>query len=485
MGVRKNQAALSVSEKGRFIAAVLQLKANRKYDEYVSQHLNAMNDMANMPAHGGPAFLPWHREFLRRFELDLQRIDPSVTIPYWDWTVDRSPASSLWGADFMGGDGELGSRRVTTGPFAFNAGRWDLTVTSPGDPGPGLRRALGQSSGLPTALQVEASLTRVPYDRSPWMGSTQSFRGVLENLVHNPVHAWVGGSMTQATSPNDPVFFLLHCNIDRLWAMWQTRHPNERPYLPAAEGMPGHNLNDPMSPWGGNTTPASVLDHRTLGYSYDTEIAEPIIDLAIGAPATEASIDQAGETETFRFVARNAGTYTIETQGSADVVISLFGPNNDSALVTEDDDSGEDRNARIVSQLGAGTYFVRVRHYQPASIGNYRISVRSESTPLPLPELQVNGSAVQGNIEAANESDIYTFTAEVTGLYTIATAGTTDTFVSLYGPNSQTSLIVMDDDSGSGSNSMIVADLVAGVYFVRVRHFSPRGTGSYRISLTR
>jgi tyrosinase len=485
MGIRKNQASLTAGEKARFIAAVLQLKANGTYDEYVLQHRNAMNDMARMPAHGGPAFLPWHRELLRRFELDLQRLDPSVTLPYWDWTVDRSPASPLWSSDFMGGDGELGSRRVTTGPFAFAAGRWNLTVASPGDPGPALRRALGQASGLPTVLQVEAALTRVPYDRSPWMGSTQSFRGALETLVHNPVHVWVGGSMAQSTSPNDPVFFLHHCNVDRLWAIWQERHPNERPYLPVAEAMPGHNLNDPMSPWGGATTPASVLDHRSLGYAYDTDAADSIIDLTIGAPATQASIGRAREVDTFRFVVRTAGTYLIETFGPTDVVMSLFGPNSDTALVTEDDDSGEDRNARIVSRLRAGTYFVRVRHYHPASIGSYRISVRSETPQAPIPEIQVNGTAIQGNLEAANESDIYIFRAEASGLYTIATSGNTDTFLTLFGPNSQTRLIVVDDDSGPGLNSMIVADLAPGVYFARVRHFRPDGTGAYRISASR
>ena len=291
--------------------------------------------------------------------------------------------------------------------------------------------------------------------------------------------------MTQATSPNDPVFFLLHCNIDRLWALWQARHPNERPYLPAAEGMPGHNLNDPMSPWGGTTTPTSVLDHRRLGYWYDTDVVDSIIDLTIGADATQASIERAGETDIYRFVVRTAGTYIIETEGPTDVVMSLFGPNSDTALVTEDDDSGGDRNARIASRLSAGTYFVRVRHYQPASIGSYRIAVRSERPQAPLPEIQVNGTAIQGNIEAVNESDIYTFTAETTGLYTIVTSGNTDTFLTLFGPNSQTRLIVTDDDSGPGLNSMIVADLVAGVYFVRVRHFSPAGTGAYRISINR
>lgn len=118
---RKNQATLTTGEKARFVAAVLALKADGTWDQFVAIH-----DAAHMDAHRGPAFLPWHREYLRRLELELQRIDSSVTLPYWDWSVDNSSTSSIWNPDFVGGDGRPGDRRVMTGPFAFDAGQWTL-----------------------------------------------------------------------------------------------------------------------------------------------------------------------------------------------------------------------------------------------------------------------------------------------------------------------------------------------------------------------
>ena len=138
-----------------------------------------------------------------------------------------------------------------------------------------------------------------------------------------------------------------------------------------------------------------------------------------------------------------------------------------------------------MGRLTAGTYYLRIRHFQPTATGTYGISVRGEAGVPSVPEIPVNGLAVLGNIEPANESDIYTFAAPMTGLYTIETTGNTDTFLTLFGPNSQTELIAQDDDSGPGLNSRIVADLAAGVYFVRVRHYSPTGTGPYSVAVRR
>ena len=70
-------------------------------------------------------------------------------------------------------------------------------------------------------------------------------------------------------------------------------------------------------------------------------------------------------------------------------------------------------------------------------------------------------------------------------MHTIETAGNTDTFITLFGPNSQSTLITEDDDSGPSFNSRIVTPLAAGNYFVRVRHYSASGTGTYSIGVRR
>ena len=299
MSCRKNQAHLTPAERTAFVNALLALKNSvpsqmglaSRYDDYVQIHMDSMMASPGW-AHRAPAFFPWHRELLRRFELDLQAIDPTVSLPYWDWEVDNSPdptvAGSPWTAEFMGGNGDPGQGdKVTTGPFRFDGGQWTLHVTT----GAGgadrdntnyLRRRLADPSGatsLPTPANVADALTVTPYDAAPWDTSAQpSFRNRLEGWygagsIHNRVHLWVGGNMRPMTSPNDPVFFLHHCNIDRLWTLWQRQHPGE-PYAPGAgvAGAPaGHHLTDPMQPWGGATTPASVLDHHALGYWYDTD----------------------------------------------------------------------------------------------------------------------------------------------------------------------------------------------------------------------
>ena len=100
MGVRKNVKDLTSREKQDFVSAVLAVKANGKYNQYVKTHVDAMataTPASSSPglrnaAYRGPAFLPWQREFLRRYELDLRAAMPGVTLPYWDWATDAALA---------------------------------------------------------------------------------------------------------------------------------------------------------------------------------------------------------------------------------------------------------------------------------------------------------------------------------------------------------------------------------------------------------
>jgi tyrosinase len=183
--------------------------------------------------------------------------------------MDQTPDASLWGADFLGGDGNGTDGQVTTGAFAYSTGNWNLTVSP--DTRPYLTRSLGAASGgLPSKADVDSVLAITPYDAAPYNSSSTGFRNNLEGWtgvnVHNRVHVWVGGAMGTGMSPNDPVFWLHHCMIDRLWSGWQARHPDQG-YLPTDPTQDVVALNQPMKPWN-DTAPAALLDHSSL-YTYD------------------------------------------------------------------------------------------------------------------------------------------------------------------------------------------------------------------------
>ncbi len=105
--------------------------------------------------------------------------------------------------------------------------------------------------------------------------------------------------------------------------------------------------------------------------------------------------------------------------------------------------------------------------------------------PKPDGELQVDGAPVEGSIGVHGEVDTYHFAAETEGTYAIETAGPTDVVMALYGPDDPATLVAFDDDSGSGYNSRIVHQLEPGAYEVRIRHYSPSGTGTYQVSVRR
>jgi hypothetical protein len=91
---------------------------------------------------------------------------------------------------------------------------------------------------------------------------------------------------------------------------------------------------------------------------------------------TSAAIGKVGEEDLFTFTADRDGLYTIDTRGPTDTIMKLFGPNSETAVIAEDDDSGLETNARIARALIPGRYFVQIRHYNSKSgMGNYTVKV--------------------------------------------------------------------------------------------------------------
>jgi tyrosinase len=85
--------------------------------------------------------------------------------------------------------------------------------------------------------------------------------GDPHGLAHTSFDGWIRSA---ATAPRDPLFFLLHCNVDRLWALWQwfndrfdASDANTFFFRGTAQSgqrtLIGHNLDDTMWPWNNAT----------------------------------------------------------------------------------------------------------------------------------------------------------------------------------------------------------------------------------------
>jgi tyrosinase len=93
------------------------------------------------------------------------------------------------------------------------------------------------------------------------------FQSQLEE-IHNSVHVWIGGTMGEIPwAGYDPIFYAHHTMIDRLWRLWQIRHPNPH--------MPPDLLNQALPPF--PLTVAQTLDIKALGYDYAAMTAHAVV----------------------------------------------------------------------------------------------------------------------------------------------------------------------------------------------------------------
>ena len=258
------------------------------YDLFVLWHVSAMRlpiPGAGNRAHGGPVFLPWHRMYLGVLESWTQIVlgDDDYGLPYWDWAadgeLDRNDQwrTELWTAAYLG----EARNQVTSGKIAQMSVRLvadDAGTVWSVDPRPIERNAgrhpIPSFRSLPLQADVSAALQEPVYDQAPWSANASGgHRNQLEGWIngpelHNRVHVWIGGDMSPGTSPNDPAFFLNHCNVDRIWESWMVNHG--RSYAPANGGPVGHRIDDGMfALLGESLTPGQVLDPGGA-FAYDS-----------------------------------------------------------------------------------------------------------------------------------------------------------------------------------------------------------------------
>jgi tyrosinase len=199
----------------------------------------------------------WHRAFLLQFERICQSMsgDPTFRVPYWDWTAHRQLPATFTATTFNGAPNPLSHSR-TQSP---NASLPDSVVGT------------AVVNAILAEPNFEAFMSRRPSgqtDTSATWQRTPSLQGPMESNPHNTIHGWIGGDMGSFLSPRDPIFWLHHSNLDRLWQRWNT--------------LGNANTNDALwrdfqfasqfvTPTGTPYAPRvkDLLSIQVLGYTYD------------------------------------------------------------------------------------------------------------------------------------------------------------------------------------------------------------------------
>jgi tyrosinase len=172
----------------------------------------------NTCQHGNYFFLSWHRMYLYFFERIVRAAsNPKFNLPYWDYD---NPTSAT--------DPKLQlppQFRDPTNPLYVPPPDRDATMDAGGF--------------LPVGdVPTNYSMSRMQFTcgATNWASSFggkqvpapvhfASGFGALESLPHNAVHDDVGGGGWMSdpnTAAQDPIFWLHHANIDRLWDSWET-----------------------------------------------------------------------------------------------------------------------------------------------------------------------------------------------------------------------------------------------------------------------
>ncbi|KAG4254495.1 hypothetical protein FPRO04_09676 [Fusarium proliferatum] len=229
---------LDATDQQGYIDAVLCLKtkpsrmglSSSLYDDFPHLHFQL-----NSWIHGGSPFLPWHRYFGVVHERALRDCGYEGPYTYWDWTKDTeglrlSPVMAS--KNGFGGNGDTENTEISAsgstlkcvsdGPFAKL--RPEYLETEPRkltDGGHCLHRNLPEVDEPDAFATMAKVFGPEGVEEVQASGNWSHYAHTLEGGPHGSIHACLGGEMNPTTSPNEPLFFLHHAQIDRLWWLWQ------------------------------------------------------------------------------------------------------------------------------------------------------------------------------------------------------------------------------------------------------------------------
>jgi hypothetical protein len=174
--------------------------------------------------HGSWWFLPWHRGYVYFFEKIVRKMsgDDGFRLPYWSWEKEGQnilPAP-FRDAKYQGQPNPLfDATRVETnkgGPFQ--------PATASGSFSVDCEAALATERFTTTFAELSYGGIRTAKTAMLQKPASSRQHGVMESRAHDMLHDAVGGDAGNMGDPNtaarDPIFWLHHANVDRLWNRW-------------------------------------------------------------------------------------------------------------------------------------------------------------------------------------------------------------------------------------------------------------------------
>jgi len=224
---RKSWAESSAQERALYVSGFKQLADSGVVQKFTETHLDSSE-------HSNAAFLPWHREYIYLMENAIRALGGQYecfTLPYWDWSSEPTPHDVQDGATLfitdsgLGGDGNgqcLLDEDGDDDPI-WGDGAYTVYVTSDRfSSGDCLIRDLDYPEETGVCAFYSPSQLMDLIDQS---SQYKFFRPYLEGTPHGLPHVCIGGDaygdMATYFSPNDPIFYLHHCFVDYLYAIWQ------------------------------------------------------------------------------------------------------------------------------------------------------------------------------------------------------------------------------------------------------------------------